>query len=342
MLRKLLYFLILSSATLCSVVYAHFQVITWSNSEIYLPGKKIIELKRGQDLKSLSRELHEQGLIDNRLVFEYWVKLYERYNLFQAGLYLFENSISPKLIVEQIKAGKIHVPIELTLAIPEGSSIKDVCRILEDKKVTDFDSCLHELKSNSYLIEAGLAGTDMEGFIYPATYSFSKKPELRDFIQQALIAFKKNILELTDRLAERGLSLYQGLIFASLIEKEVASFNEYPKVSEVIWARLQSNMALGIDAAVIYGISDFDGDITFDHLKDPSNPYNLRIHVGLPPTPICSPSKAALEAVINPTAVGYLYYVKAATEEKRHHFSKNLAEHNRFVQELVKYEKNSQ
>ena len=136
-----------------------------------------------------------------------------------------------------------------------------------------------------------------------------------------------------------GLSLYEAVIFASLIEKETFLPEERDYIAEVIWNRLKANMPLGIDAAVIYGVKDWKGDLKTSHLRDRKNLYNLRIHRGLPPGPICSPSKASLEAVLTPSRKGHYYYVLLPGTQKRHHFSKTLKEHNLFVKKLVRYQK---
>ena len=99
---------------------------------------------------------------------------------------------------------------------------------------------------------------------------------------------------------------------------------------------MKSGEPIGIDAALIYGIPDYQGDITAKHLHDPKNRYNTRIFKGLPPTPIGSPSQSALTAVLAPSAEGYRFFVAKADGSGRHHFTSNLTDHNRYVHELVK------
>ena len=108
-----------------------------------------------------------------------------------------------------------------------------------------------------------------------------------------------------------------------------------PMVSEVIWNRLKRGETLGIDAAVIYGIQNYDGNIRVKHLKDKKNLYNTRVHRGLPPTPIASPSVAALKSVLTPTHEGYYYFVVDTENPRRHIFTKTLKEHNKLVKKLV-------
>ena len=96
---------------------------------------------------------------------------------------------------------------------------------------------------------------------------------------------------------------------------------------------------MAIDATIIYGIKDYSGNLTRRHLRDAGNPYNTRMHSGLPPTPIGSPSIKSLLAVLNPSNKGYYYYVVDVKKGNKHHFSTTLKEHNRYVRELVRHSK---
>ena len=133
-----------------------------------------------------------------------------------------------------------------------------------------------------------------------------------------------------------GLSLDQAVAFASLIELETMQAKEKPQIAEVIWRRLKAGAPLGIDAAIIYGIPNYDGDIKWVHLKDEKNPYNNRIHKGLPPTAIGAVSTSSLLAVLEPTNLGYYYYMLDATDHTHHVFSRTLAEHNALVQKYLR------
>jgi UPF0755 protein len=137
-------------------------------------------------------------------------------------------------------------------------------------------------------------------------------------------------------LASVGLTLAQAVTFASLVETETKVSSEKPLISEVIWRRIKSGEPLGIDAALIYGIPDYAGDIKRSHLRDRKNPYNTRFIKGLPPTPIGSPSISALTAVLEPAAAGNRFFVAMTDGSGRHHFSATLEEHTRWVRELVK------
>ncbi|MCB0359276.1 MAG: endolytic transglycosylase MltG, partial [Bdellovibrionales bacterium] len=186
-----------------------------------------------------------------------------------------------------------------------------------------------------FITSLNLDADSLEGYIYPATYFFTTRPSGKEFFSRAVATFWERLpADYMARIEERGLTLHQAVTFASLIELETRYADEKPLIAEVIWRRLKIGMALGIDASIIYGIEDYEGDLKFSHLRDGNNPYNTRIHPGLPPGPIGSPDVDSLRAVVEPADVGSLYYVLDVDTDGRHHFSKSLSEHNRYVRKL--------
>lgn len=296
----------------------------------------IVELANTESLRSLSRELFEKEIVDSHQTFQIFVRLNGQYNKFKAGRYLFAGKVSPQSIVEKMVKGEVFVPIALQIVIPEGFNIRQVADRLVSNKVGTRDSLRRTLLDQSFIKSLKIPGTSLEGFLFPATYSFTEVPTERDFIRKAVDTFWSRLPEQYEqKVNERGLSLYQAVVFASLIEMETKFDDERSLVSEVIWSRLKRGEPLGIDAAIIYGIDRYDGNIRSRDLKNAKNPYNLRIHKGLPPTPIGSVSTRSLEAVLNPSDLGYYYYVLKADGSGRHHFTKTIQEHNRLVHELT-------
>jgi UPF0755 protein len=233
-------------------------------------------------------------------------------------------------------SGDTYVPVVFRYTIPEGFTVKQVVGLLIQNKVGGLDDFKNLIGSFDFRDSLGIKGPSLEGYLYPATYSFTSFPTPREALALPIRTFWKNLpSDYTAKVAEKGLTLEQAVIMASLIELETPHDDERSLVSEVIWRRLNKKIALAIDATIIYGIKDYKGNLTRKHLKDASNPYNSRIHQGLPPTPIGSPSRASLEAVLTPTDQGYMYYV-LDLETGKHHFSKTLREHNRYVQKLIK------
>jgi uncharacterized YceG family protein len=163
---------------------------------------------------------------------------------------------------------------------------------------------------------------NLEGFLFPATYEFTKRTTTRQLVNAQLAAFRKNWASVNMRYASsKNLTPYDVLTIASLIEKEVAVKKERPLVAAVIYNRLKAGMSLGIDATIRYGLDVPPTEaLRESQLHDPT-PYNTRIHAGLPPTPIANPGLASIRAAAHPAKVDYLFFVRKP--DKKHHFFTN-------------------
>jgi UPF0755 protein len=159
----------------------------------------------------------------------------------------------------------------------------------------------------------------LEGFLFPATYEFTKRTTTRQLLKSQLTAFERSWGSVNMRYARsKNLTPYDVLIIASMIEKEVVVPKERPLVAAVIYNRLKAGMALGIDATIRYGLGVAPTEsLRESHLADPT-PYNTRIHTGLPPTPIANPGLASIRAAARPAKVDYLYFVRKP--DKKSHF----------------------
>ena len=291
-------------------------------------------------LENFADRLEASGLVSNSTAFTYWIKFFSDYSRFQAGNYLFESSVSPEQIAAKVIEGDTFEPVILQFTIPEGFTVKKLAARLAEAGVASEEEILKLASDPEFISTLGLEASSLEGFLYPATYSFTEVPDARKALSVPVATMLERLPQgFESKAAEKGLSLRQAVTIASLIELETALDSERSRVSEVIWNRLNSNMALAIDASVIYGIDNFAGNLRRRHLRDRSNLYNTRVHRGLPPTPIGSPSLASLKAVLNPSDEGLYYYVRAPEMGKAHRFSKNLKEHNENVRELVRAER---
>jgi UPF0755 protein len=161
--------------------------------------------------------------------------------------------------------------------------------------------------------------TKVEGFLFPATYDFLRGTTSKQLVHQQVIAFCRNWRQVNMAYARsKNLTPYDVLTIASLIQGEAVVESERPLIAAVIYNRLHLRMSLGIDAALRYAL-DIPGteSIRESQLQNPT-PYNLRLHAGLPPTPIDNPGLASIQAAAHPAKVDYLYFV--AKPDKRHHF----------------------
>ena len=313
----------------------HF-IESWSLERHSIPSAIVYDFKRGTSLKQLSADLEQRGAVNKGSLFNYWVRYFDDYSKFQAGSYKFEGAVAPTDIISMMKSGDTFVPVVLQVTIPEGFTFKKISDRLVAGGVGSPEEFAALEKSKAFLTEHKIPGSSVEGYLYPATYSFSKIPTVREALSRMIDTFWQNLPpDYAERVSEKELTVDQAVIFASLIELETAHDDERNLVSEVIWNRLNDNITLGIDASIIYGVPDYKGNLRRKHLNDATNPYNTRIHGGLPPTAIGSPSRKSLEAVLTPSDFGYYYYVLDPSQGNRHHFSKSLKEHNRYVRKLI-------
>lgn len=153
---------------------------------------------------------------------------------------------------------------------------------------------------------------NLEGFLFPATYDLYAGTSVRHLVDEQLAAFTENFGDVEiHRAHSLGVTPYQLLIVASMIEREAEVERDRPLIAAVIYNRLRQGIPLGIDATIRYALNDFSAPLTEAQLRDPS-PYNTRLHHGLPPTPISNPGLASIHAAAHPAHVSYLYYVAAA------------------------------
>jgi uncharacterized YceG family protein len=161
--------------------------------------------------------------------------------------------------------------------------------------------------------------TNLEGFLFPATYDFDATTRGADLARDQLEAFCENWSKLNLTYAHsKNLTDYDVLKIASMVEREAEAPSDRPLIAAVIYNRLHAQMPLGIDATLRYGLHiPADKSILESQLQS-SSPYNSRIRLGLPPTPIANPGLAALRAAANPAKVDYLYFVRKP--DHVHHF----------------------
>lgn len=169
----------------------------------------------------------------------------------------------------------------------------------------------------------GAGKRPLEGFLFPATYDFLAQTTSRQLVQSQLTAFRQNWSKLNLSYARaHGLTPYDVLIIASMIEGEAQVASERAKISAVIYNRLRAHMPLQIDATTRYGLHIPPTQSLTQSELHSDNPYNTRDRVGLPPTPIGNPGLASLKAAAHPANVDYLYYVRLP-DHRHHYFTDN-------------------
>ncbi|HLC64464.1 MAG TPA: endolytic transglycosylase MltG [Patescibacteria group bacterium] len=271
------------------------------------------EIKSGEGVNQISRNLYDQGLINNMLYFEIyvWQKNLERN--FIAGVH----ELSGKLNIKEVTA-RLTNPgdSELTITIIEGLSNKDIAEYLVEKeliKENDFLNLVSQNLSqfvNAYgFLEDKPADADLEGYLFPDTYRVFKNASATEIVKKMLDNFDHKLTEkMRADIASREKTVFEIITLAAIIEKEVRTPEDMRIVSDIFNKRLEAGIALQSDATINYitgqgRIQPSLADLEVD------SPYNTYKHRGLPPTPIVNPGLNAILAAIYPEANPYYYFL---------------------------------
>jgi len=281
------------------------------------PGRAVtVSIPDGSSDSQIASVLASKGVVTNAQVFRYYVKATSA-GPFKAGLY--DGLHAPEAmsqVVKRLDRAPLPPPTR-TLVVPEGLWLSEVrAKILQtfpEMKPADLDHALATVHSKYQ--PAG--STNLEGFLFPATYQvlLTDVANPQKLVAQMVTKFDEEAdsLNLTTGAKALGMTPYQVLTVASMVEEEAKVPGDRPKIARVISNRLAKGMSLGLDTTVEYALQQRVVNITNSQLATPS-PYNTRLHAGLPPTPISSPGRASLEAALNPTPGDWIYFVLAAKD----------------------------
>ena len=279
----------------------------------------------GSSLSEVSDGLEKGGFIRSRTAFLLWAKFTGHARHIKAGEYCLNPEMPSLHILEILSRGEI---VTHPVTIPEGYSRMQIAALLEQKGLLDRNEFLTLTGDPDMPVRYGLSGPDLEGYLYPDTYQFSRGLSARSIVDVMVKRFLEVIAPLRDQIKASGMTLAEVVILASIVEKETGCAEERPLIASVFLNRLKKRNRLESDPTVIYGIKDFNGNLTKkDLLKH--TPYNTYAIRGLPPGAIANPGEAALKAVLYPADTSYMYFV--SKNDGTHHFSKTLSEHNNAV-----------
>jgi cell division protein YceG involved in septum cleavage len=246
-------------------------------------------------------------------------------------------AVGAVLLVRHSERPKIPPPpVIVKVVIPEGYTRAQIAVLahadgLRGSYLTASKSS-SRLRPSSYgapTHPASSVTSSLEGFLFPATYEMYPGAPVSQLVSEQLAAFRENFGGAeVHRARVLGVTPYQLLIVASMIEREAAIPHDRPLVAAVIYNRLRQNMSLGIDSTLRYALHDFSHPLTEAELGS-NSPYNTRTHKGLPPTPISNPGVAAIKAATRPAHVSYLYYVAGADGCGEQVFSTSYAQFER-------------
>jgi UPF0755 protein len=285
-----------------------------------------VRVEQGDSLAAVVRKLREQNVITNERLFSLWARLRGVEKRIHRGLYRFEASVTPQEVLDRLVAGK---GIFQSVTIPEGLTVREIADLLAKLQIVDKEKFIAEAADPELLAALGLREQGIEGYLFPSTYHFIPATPEKDIIITMAEQFRKVTLPvLAERDGRSQLTPHEIITLASIIEKETGIESERPLVSAVFHNRLRRQIPMQSDPTVIYGLKDFNGNLTRKDLQD-SSPYNTYRIAALPPGPICNPSLSSVKAALFPADVPYLYFV--SKNDGTHIFSETLDDHNQAV-----------
>ena len=286
------------------------------------------EVRDGQSGSEIVDTLHEQGVVRCGLVSKWLLRRSGVEGEFRAGTFELTTNMTPDEAFELLTTLPEPVPT-VRLTIPEGYRLTQIAERVDEALGISARAFMEAVGSRNWSAPPYLPkdAESLEGFLFPETYEFVEgETRPGDVIRELLDQFVVEAEDLPwDRAEELGVTPYEVVVIASMIEKEAALDQERPLIAGVIYNRLAISMTLGIDATLLYDDPTPDGQLSFSDLEFDS-PYNTRINPGLPPTPIASPGRASLEAALAPADTDFLFYVLCG-EDGHHEFGKTAAEH---------------
>jgi len=304
---------------LAGVVILIAAALVWFGVELFEPftgsghGRVVVVVPRGDGASEVGDLLARRGVVASGFFFNLYAAVQGERGELHSGTYTLREGMSYSSALGALTQPPPAPPV-VSVLVPEGDSRPEIALI-----------ATHDGLGGSYLAASVRSPVlspahygaprntpNLEGFLFPATYSLDVGANVHTLVAQQLTAFMENVGPDYVRAAHhRHLTLYQLLIVASMIEREAYLPADRAKVAAVIYNRLRLVMPLGIDATLRFALNDWTLPLTESQLQLDS-PYNTRLHVGLPPTPIGNPGLASLGAAAHPAHVPYLYYVAGA------------------------------
>jgi UPF0755 protein len=312
------------------VINSTFQPFQSENEQ---EGAVAVKIPEGSDARGIGRLLEQKGVIEDARFFELNATLTLRRTKLITGNYVLRRHMTNGAAIEALMQGpKVRVVKSFKVTIPEGLSRREAAPAIQESGIDG--SYLKASSSSQAFARARKLGAPrgirtLEGFLFPATYDLKAGATADDLVDKQLDAFRDNFGAIDLKAAhKKNLTAYDVLKIASLVERETPSDKERPLVASVIYNRLKLPEPLSIDASIRYQLHNWSSPLKQSEL-DKDTPYNLKINLGLPPTPIGNPGLASMKAAAKPAKTGYLFYV--AKPGACHAFAKTLAEHEKNV-----------
>ena len=345
-MKKFFVFLLILLLILSSVGFWGYQKLTeFVHTPVNVTQDQLLTIERGTTGSKLAALLEQEKILEHADLLPWLLKLQPQLNKVKAGTYSLTGVKNLQDLLNMINSGK---EAQFSVKFIEGKTFKEWRKNLENAphlKQTlqgKSDKEIMALLDIPAVAKAVYEWNNMDGWLYPDTYNYTPNSTDLELLKRSTTRLQK-ALDKAWNERDENLPLsdpYQMLILASIVEKETGVAAERPQVASVFINRLRANMKLQTDPTVIYGMGEsYTGNIRKKDLET-ITPYNTYMIEGLPPTPIAMVSESALQAVAHPAKTDFYYFV--ADGSGGHKFTRNLNEHNKAVQEYLRWYRNQQ
>ena len=345
-MKKFFIFLLILLLILGGVGFWGYQKLTsFVHTPVNVTQDQLLTIERGTTGSKLAALLEQENILEHADLLPWLLKLQPQLNKVKAGTYSLTGVKTLQDLLDIINSGK---EAQFSVKFIEGKTFKEWRKNLENAphlKQTlqgKTDKEIMALLDIPAVAKAVYEWNNMEGWLYPDTYNYTPNSTDLELLKRSATRLQK-VLDKAWNERDENLPLadpYQMLILASIVEKETGIAAERPQVASVFINRLKANMKLQTDPTVIYGMGEsYTGNIRKKDLET-ITPYNTYMIEGLPPTPIAMVSESALQAVAHPAKTDFYYFV--ADGSGGHKFTRNLNEHNKAVQEYLRWYRNQQ
>lgn len=345
-MKKFFVFLLILLLILGGVGFWGYQKLTeFVHTPVNVTQDQLLTIERGTTGSKLAALLEQEKILEHADLLPWLLKLQPQLNKVKAGTYSLTGVKTLQDLLDMLNSGK---EAQFSVKFIEGKTFKEWRKNLENAphlKQTlqgKSDKEIMALLDIPAVAKAVYEWNNMDGWLYPDTYNYTPNSTDLELLKRSTTRLQK-ALDKAWNERDENLPLtdpYQMLILASVVEKETGIAAERPQVASVFINRLKANMKLQTDPTVIYGMGErYTGNIRKKDLET-MTPYNTYMIEGLPPTPIAMVSESALQAVAHPAKTDFYYFV--ADGSGGHKFTRNLNEHNKAVQEYLRWYRNQQ
>ncbi len=283
-------------------------------------------IRPGDGFRSITHRLVNLGVIQSPFKFRVISRVGNYDKQIKAGEYHLSSNQSPHEILKKFIAGDV---ILYRLTVPEGYNLVQIAQLAATAGLVEMKQFLNVAHDARFISSLNIDVPSLEGYLFPDTYHFPRSVDPQTIIRTMVRRLKSVVTpQLQEAAQQKGFTLHEVLTLASIIEKETGAPQERALISSVFHNRLKKKMRLESDPTVIYGIPDFNGNLTRKHLRTPG-PYNTYLNTGLPPGPIASPGAEAIKAVLYPEKTRFLFFV--SKKDGTHHFSTHFSAHKKAV-----------